>query len=66
MNGKDIPHIHGYPLRLVCPGWPGSTSQKWLTQITILDHIHNGAKMTGKSYKVPKKPIAPGLSLIHI
>ena len=60
MNGKDIPHIHGYPLRLVCPGWPGSTSQKWLTQITILDHIHNGAKMTGKSYKVPKKPIAPG------
>jgi len=61
MNGKDIPYIHGFPLRLICPGWPGSTSQKWLTQITILDHVHDGAKMTGKSYKVPKKPIAPGV-----
>ena len=60
MNGGDIPLIHGYPLRLVCPGWPGSTSQKWLKQITLLDHIHDGVKMTGKSYKVPKIPVAPG------
>ena len=60
MNGGDIPLIHGYPLRLVCPGWPGSTSQKWLKQITVLDHIHDGVKMTGKSYKVPKIPVAPG------
>lgn len=60
MNGGDIPLIHGYPLRLICPGWPGSTSQKWLKQIAVLDHIHDGAKMTGKSYKVPKIPVAPG------
>ena len=63
MNGSDLPLIHGYPLRLICPGWPGSTSQKWLTRIEILDHIHDGMKMTGKSYKVPKKPIAPGTIL---
>ena len=63
MNGSDLPLIHGYPLRLICPGWPGSTSQKWLTRIEILDHIHDGIKMTGKSYKVPKKPIAPGTIL---
>src|SRR5947209_7898695 len=28
MNGEALPNIHGGPLRLVVPGWPGSTSQK--------------------------------------
>ena len=60
MNGKKIPIIHGAPLRLVCPGWPGSTSQKWLTKIKLLDHVHDGTKMTGKSYKIPKNPTKPG------
>jgi DMSO/TMAO reductase YedYZ molybdopterin-dependent catalytic subunit len=60
MNRKNIPQIHGAPLRLVCPGWPGSTSQKWLNKIKVLKHIHNGTKMTGKSYKVPKYPTPPG------
>ena len=60
MNGKNIPIIHGSPLRLICPGWPGSTSQKWLNKIELLDHVHDGTKMTGKSYKVPKLPVKPG------
>ena len=60
MNGKNIPVIHGAPLRLICPGWPGSTSQKWLNKIELLDHVHDGTKMTGKSYKVPKLPVKPG------
>ena len=37
MNGKPLPQIHGFPLRLVVPGWPGSASQKWLTRIQIRD-----------------------------
>ena len=60
MNNEEIPLIHGSPLRLICPGWPGSTSQKWLNKIELLDHVHDGTKMTGKSYKVPKIPIKPG------
>ncbi|MDG2000418.1 MAG: sulfite oxidase [Alphaproteobacteria bacterium] len=60
MNGKNIPKIHGSPLRLICPGWPGSTSQKWLTKIKVLDHVHDGTKMTGKSYKIPKYSTKPG------
>lgn len=60
MNNKKIPLIHGSPLRIICPGWPGSTSQKWLTKIKLLDHVHNGTKMTGKSYKVPINPTRPG------
>jgi DMSO/TMAO reductase YedYZ molybdopterin-dependent catalytic subunit len=60
MNNEEIPLIHGSPLRLICPGWPGSTSQKWLNKIELLDHVHDGTKMTGKSYKVPKLPVKPG------
>jgi len=60
MNGEPIPALHGFPLRLVTPGWPGSTSQKWLERIEIRDQVHDGAKMTGKSYRVPAYQVAPG------
>jgi DMSO/TMAO reductase YedYZ molybdopterin-dependent catalytic subunit len=60
MNGEDIPRMNGYPLRLVCAGWPGSVSGKWLRKIVIRDQIHDGEKMTGTSYRVPCKPVAPG------
>ena len=60
MNGEDIPHLNGYPLRLVCGGWPGSVSGKWLTKIVIRNQVHDGPKMTGTSYRVPCKPVAPG------
>jgi len=30
MNGEDIPPMNGYPLRLVCGGWPASVCGKWL------------------------------------
>jgi DMSO/TMAO reductase YedYZ molybdopterin-dependent catalytic subunit len=59
-NGEDIPYQNGYPLRLVTAGWPGSTSGKWLKKIVIRDRIHDGPKMTGQSYRVPCKPVAPG------
>lgn len=60
MNGQPIPHIHGAPLRLLVPGWPGSLSQKWLTRITLRDRIHDGAGMGGTSYRVPQRPMVPG------
>ncbi|GAB4573704.1 MAG: molybdopterin-dependent oxidoreductase [Rhodothalassiaceae bacterium] len=60
MNGGPIHRDNGAPLRLVIPGYPGSVSQKWLTRITIRDRVHDGAKMTGTSYRVPKYPVAPG------
>jgi DMSO/TMAO reductase YedYZ molybdopterin-dependent catalytic subunit len=60
MNGEPLPHLHGGPLRLVVPGWPGSASQKWLTRITIRDREHDGTGMTGFSYRVPIRPVAPG------
>ena len=58
-EGKDIPWINGYPLRLVCGGYPASASGKWLSKIVVRDKIHDGAKML-TSYKVPVEPVRPG------
>ena len=60
MNGADLHPMNGAPLRLVVPGWPGSCSQKWLRRIELRDRVHDGAKMTGQSYRVPAFPVAPG------
>jgi DMSO/TMAO reductase YedYZ molybdopterin-dependent catalytic subunit len=60
MNGADIPITHGYPVRIVAPGWAGSVSQKWLTRIWVRDRQHDGAGMTGLSYRMPRNPVAPG------
>ncbi len=60
MNGAPIPPVHGAPLRLVCGGWPGSVSGKWLTTLLVRDRVHDGAKMSGSSYRVPCEPVAPG------
>jgi DMSO/TMAO reductase YedYZ molybdopterin-dependent catalytic subunit len=60
MNGEDIPWQNGHPLRLVFGGWPASTCGKWLKKIVIRDREHDGEKMTGGSYRMPRYPVAPG------
>lgn len=60
MNGKDLPVMNGYPLRLVFGGWPASTSGKWLSKIVVRNKVHDGPKMEGQSYRVPCIPIEPG------
>jgi len=63
MNGQDIPVVHGYPLRVLFGGWPASTSGKWLTRISIRNKVHDGDKMNGADYRLPKNPIAPGAKI---
>lgn len=60
MNGQTIPLIHGAPLRLIVPGWPGSVSAKWLTRIWVRDCEHDGPGMGGTAYRVPVRSIIPG------
>src|SRR3954453_22364844 len=60
IKGQPLPNIHGGPVRLVVPGWPGSASQKWLTKITLRDKEHDGPGMTEFSYRVAIKPMIPG------
>jgi len=42
MNGEPIPKDHGFPIRLLVPGWYGMASVKWLTKITVMDHPNGG------------------------
>jgi sulfite oxidase len=59
MNDQPLPWIHGYPLRLVVPGWVGSASTKWLSTLMVLDAPFKGTYMTG-SYITPRHPVEPG------
>jgi DMSO/TMAO reductase YedYZ molybdopterin-dependent catalytic subunit len=60
MNGAALPLLHGGPLRIVAPGYPGSAWQKWLTRIAVRDREHDGARMTGLEYRLPRRPLRPG------
>jgi DMSO/TMAO reductase YedYZ molybdopterin-dependent catalytic subunit len=42
MNGAPIPPQHGFPVRLVVPGWYGMASVKWLREIRVVDHEFTG------------------------
>lgn len=42
MNGAPLPPLHGFPLRLLVPGWYGMTSIKWLVGMHVLDHEFQG------------------------
>jgi DMSO/TMAO reductase YedYZ molybdopterin-dependent catalytic subunit len=37
MNGVPLPPDHGFPLRLVVPGWVGVSNIKWVGQIEVSD-----------------------------
>jgi DMSO/TMAO reductase YedYZ molybdopterin-dependent catalytic subunit len=50
MNGEPLPPQHGYPLRLLVPGWYGMTSVKWLSQIEAAALPFTGYQMM-KSYR---------------
>ena len=45
MNGEPLQPQHGYPLRLVVPGWYGMTSVKWLDSIDAINHHFDGYQM---------------------
>ena len=42
VNGQPLPPQHGFPLRLIVPGWYGMTHVKWLQAITLVDEPFTG------------------------
>src|SRR6202521_2579879 len=42
MNGRPLTPQHGFPLRLVIPGWYGMAHVKWLHSITLVDSPFRG------------------------
>jgi DMSO/TMAO reductase YedYZ molybdopterin-dependent catalytic subunit len=55
MNGQPLLPQHGFPLRLVVPGWYGMTSVKWLERITLLDRPFVGYQQA-RGYRVRQTP----------
>jgi len=50
MNGAPLPPQHGFPVRLVVPGWYGMASVKWLTGIEAVTEPFEGFQQIG-SYR---------------
>ena len=51
MNGAPLPPQHGFPLRVVVPGWYGMTNVKWLSRIEFLAEPFSGYQQSW-SYRV--------------
>jgi len=62
INGETLPVKHGFPLRVVAPGWAGDSWTKWLTSIRVLDQEHDGFWMKN-AYRHPGRPVAPGVAV---
>jgi DMSO/TMAO reductase YedYZ molybdopterin-dependent catalytic subunit len=62
MNGETLPVKHGFPLRVIAPGWAGDSWTKWLTSIRVLDQEHDGFWMKS-AYRHPGRPVAPGVAV---
>jgi DMSO/TMAO reductase YedYZ molybdopterin-dependent catalytic subunit len=60
LNGEPLPALHGGPLRLVVPGYPGASFQKWLTRIEVRDREHDGERMRDGHYRMPRAPLRYG------
>jgi DMSO/TMAO reductase YedYZ molybdopterin-dependent catalytic subunit len=59
MNGQPLPPQHGFPVRLVVPGWYGMAHVKWLREITVLDREFTGFQNT-TAYRLRHDADEPG------
>ncbi|WP_413761247.1 sulfite oxidase [Streptomyces sp. MMBL 11-3] len=65
MNGAPLPPQHGYPVRLVVPGWYGMASVKWLADITVTDTPFTGFQQA-VAYRYRQTPDEPGEPITRI
>jgi hypothetical protein len=59
MNGAPLPPQHGFPVRLIIPGWYGMAHVKWLTEIRVLDEAFTGYQHT-RAYRMRRAPNEDG------
>jgi len=64
INGQALTPAHGFPLRLLVPGWYGMTSVKWLTRITAVAEPFEGFQMD--AYRLRQREGAPGTPVTRI
>jgi DMSO/TMAO reductase YedYZ molybdopterin-dependent catalytic subunit len=65
MNGVPLPPQHGYPLRLVIPGWYGMAHVKWLRSATVLTTPFDGYQ-NEVAYRLKESPDEPGEPVARI
>ena len=65
MNGAPLLPQHGFPLRLVVPGWYGMANVKWLTRITLVDRPFEGYQQA-HAYRLRRDEDDDGTPLTRI
>ena len=65
LNGIPLPPQHGFPLRLVVPGWYGMTNVKWIAEIAAVDSPFLGHQQVG-AYQVRRDADDPGIALTRM
>jgi DMSO/TMAO reductase YedYZ molybdopterin-dependent catalytic subunit len=65
MNGAPLPPQHGYPVRLVVPGWYGMAHVKWLVGVEVVDHPFAGFQQA-VAYRYRQRPDEPGETVERI
>ncbi len=65
MNGQPLLPQHGYPLRLIVPGWYGMASVKWLDRIEVWDRPFDGPQQVS-TYIFKKSKDDPGIPVTQL
>lgn len=63
-NGEALRPEQGYPVRLLCPGWEGNTSIKWLRRIELADQPFMTREETSKYTEALKDGTARQFSFV--
>jgi DMSO/TMAO reductase YedYZ molybdopterin-dependent catalytic subunit len=69
MNGEPLPAQHGYPLRVIVPGWYAVASVKWLTEIELVDDPFGGYYQADKyvyEYERDAQAVREPVTLQHV
>ncbi len=64
INGQPLPPQHGFPLRLIVPGWYGMTSVKWLRRIAAVAEPFDGFQMD--AYRVRQEAEDEGVPVTRM
>lgn len=65
LNGAPLPPQHGFPLRLLVPGWYGMTNVKWLARITALTEPFTGYQQV-RGYRMRSDPDEVGVEVTRM
>jgi sulfane dehydrogenase subunit SoxC len=65
INGQPLPPQHGFPLRLIVPGWYGMTHVKWLDRITVVTEPFEGYQQAHQ-YREKQSEDDPGIPITRM